>query len=187
MASHADRAQQILNVERIHLVYPPPPPPRRKRAWGAYTTQRGPWGMGTARGPSLLHIPLCLQPTCTNAPTHVQAAPRGPSRSGGRQQAAVRQGTAGRKRTSNSSDNSSKTEFGDVRMSGGGGGAQTTSPVGDKRLSYPETSPTARCKLLFDLGVSVRLVCTHPSTRGCRNEKKKNSECPIRPTMAAGG
>ena len=23
--------------------------------------------------------------------------------------------------------------------------------------------------------------------RGCRNEKKKNSECPIRPTMAAGG
>ena len=23
--------------------------------------------------------------------------------------------------------------------------------------------------------------------RGCRNEKKKNSECPIRPTMAVGG
>ena len=24
-------------------------------------------------------------------------------------------------------------------------------------------------------------------TRGCRNEAKKNSECPIRPTMAVGG
>ena len=26
-----------------------------------------------------------------------------------------------------------------------------------------------------------------PPSRGCRNEKKKNSERPIRPTMAAGG
>ena len=31
--------------------------------------------------------------------------------------------------------------------------------------------------------VSVGLACS----RGCRNERKENSECPIRPTMAAGG